>query len=74
MQALALQLNLFETTFLLPSAAATARMRIFTPSFEMPFAGHPTLGTAQVVRALFGCGDRGRSGYRIGRRFELPCA
>jgi trans-2,3-dihydro-3-hydroxyanthranilate isomerase len=57
MQALALQFNLSETTFLLPSATATARMRIFTPSFEMPFAGHPTLGTAQVVRALLGCGD-----------------
>jgi PhzF family phenazine biosynthesis protein len=32
-------------------------VRIFTPSFEMPFAGHPTLGTAHVVRALHG-GDR----------------
>jgi trans-2,3-dihydro-3-hydroxyanthranilate isomerase len=58
MQALALQLNLSETTFLLPSTTATAQMRIFTPSFEMPFAGHPTLGTAHVVRALFGCGDQ----------------
>ena len=50
MQALALQFNLSETTFILPSTAATARVRIFTPSFEMPFAGHPTLGTAHVVR------------------------
>ena len=33
---------------------ATARVRIFTPSYEMPFAGHPTLGTAHVVRALKG--------------------
>lgn len=57
MQALALQFNLSETTFILPSEAATARVRIFTPSFEMPFAGHPTLGTAQVVRALFNTGD-----------------
>ena len=32
-------------------------MRIFTPTFEMPFAGHPTLGTAHVVRALRGSGD-----------------
>ena len=54
MQALALQFNLSETTFILPSAAATARVRIFTPTFEMPFAGHPTLGTAHVVRALHG--------------------
>lgn len=54
MQALALQFNLSETTFILPSQSATARVRIFTPTFEMPFAGHPTLGTAQVVRALNG--------------------
>ena len=57
MQALALQFNLSETTFVLPSERATARVRIFTPSFEMPFAGHPTLGTAHVVRALRGAGD-----------------
>ena len=57
MQALALQFNLSETTFILPSPDATARVRIFTPTFEMPFAGHPTLGTAHVVRALRG-GER----------------
>jgi PhzF family phenazine biosynthesis protein len=47
-------MNLSETTFVLPSERATARVRIFTPGFEMPFAGHPTLGTAHVVRALRG--------------------
>src|SRR5579863_3398037 len=52
MQALALQFNLSETTFILPSQKAAARVRIFTPSYEMPFAGHPTLGTAHVCRAL----------------------
>ena len=57
MQALALQFNLSETTFILPSEQATARVRIFTPTFEMPFAGHPTLGTAHVVRALANAGD-----------------
>jgi PhzF family phenazine biosynthesis protein len=57
MQALARQMNLSETTFVLPSDKATAHVRIFTPGFEMPFAGHPTLGTAHVVRALRG-GDR----------------
>ncbi len=57
MQALALQFNLSETTFVLPSARATAQVRIFTPTFEMPFAGHPTLGSAQVVRDLRGTGD-----------------
>ena len=54
MQALARQMNLSETTFILPSREATAKVRIFTPSYEMPFAGHPTLGTAHVVRALGG--------------------
>jgi trans-2,3-dihydro-3-hydroxyanthranilate isomerase len=54
MQALALQFNVSETTFILPSTRASARVRIFTPTFEMPFAGHPTLGTAHVVRALHG--------------------
>jgi PhzF family phenazine biosynthesis protein len=60
MQALALQFNLSETTFILPAADSRAvrRVRIFTPSFEMPFAGHPTLGSAHVVRALANCGDR----------------
>lgn len=58
MQALALQFNLSETTFILPSERANARVRIFTPDYEMPFAGHPTLGTAHVCRALGLGGDR----------------
>ena len=59
MQGLAHQMNLSETTFVLPASdpRADARVRIFTPGFEMPFAGHPTLGTAHVVRSLRG-GDR----------------
>ncbi len=57
MQALALQFNLSETTFILPSTAATAQVRIFTPSFEMAFAGHPTLGSAHVVRDSLRAGD-----------------
>jgi trans-2,3-dihydro-3-hydroxyanthranilate isomerase len=52
MQALARQFNLSETTFILPSSRASAGVRIFTPDYEMPFAGHPTLGTAFVCRAL----------------------
>lgn len=47
MQQLARQMNLSETTFVLPGPRT--RVRIFTPGFEMPFAGHPTLGTASVV-------------------------
>ena len=61
MQALARQFNLSETTFILPptdpKAGANARVRIFTPSYEMAFAGHPTLGTAQICRALKLGGD-----------------
>lgn len=57
MQALARQFNLSETTFILPSKRAAAHVRIFTPAYEMPFAGHPTLGTAHVCRALGRGGD-----------------
>ena len=59
MLGLARQFNLSETTFLVPPAeGADAGVRIFTASFEMPFAGHPTLGTAHVARELHGLGDR----------------
>jgi PhzF family phenazine biosynthesis protein len=57
MQALAQQFNLSETTFLLPSRQASAAVRIFTPAAELAFAGHPTLGSAQVVRALGKAGN-----------------
>jgi len=66
MQALALQFNLSETTFVLPSDRASARVRIFTPTFEMPFAGHPTLGTAHVVRTLRELGDDVTLEMRVG--------
>jgi len=48
MQAIARELNLSETVFVEPSdnPAHTARVRIFTPASELPFAGHPTVGTA----------------------------
>lgn len=50
MLALARELNLSETTFVLPAESeGTARVRIFTPRAEIPFAGHPTLGTALVL-------------------------
>jgi PhzF family phenazine biosynthesis protein len=67
MQALALQFNLSETTFLLPSETADARVRIFTPAFEMPFAGHPTLGSAHVVRDVLRRGDSLALEMRAGR-------
>jgi trans-2,3-dihydro-3-hydroxyanthranilate isomerase len=51
MQRTARELNLSETVFLLPAqdGAADARARIFTPAAELPFAGHPVLGTAFVL-------------------------
>jgi trans-2,3-dihydro-3-hydroxyanthranilate isomerase len=55
MQAVAKEMNLSETTFILPRDAATerergVRVRIFTVDEELPFAGHPTLGTAMALR------------------------
>jgi trans-2,3-dihydro-3-hydroxyanthranilate isomerase len=55
MQSIAREMNLSETTFILPRDAATerergTRVRIFTVQEELPFAGHPTLGTAFVLR------------------------
>ena len=51
MQALARETNLSETVFVLPPGddAADVRIRIFTPAAELPFAGHPVLGTAFVL-------------------------
>ena len=55
MQSIAKEMNLSETTFILPRDAATEpergiRVRIFTVQEELPFAGHPTLGTAFALR------------------------
>jgi PhzF family phenazine biosynthesis protein len=54
MQAVAREMNLSETTFILPRDPATEaregkRVRIFTVAEELPFAGHPTLGTALLL-------------------------
>lgn len=49
MQQIARQMNLSETVFVLPSERSAARLRIYTPSYELPFAGHPVLGTAAVL-------------------------
>jgi trans-2,3-dihydro-3-hydroxyanthranilate isomerase len=55
MQAIAKEMNLSETTYILPRDAQTEkergiRVRIFTVQEELPFAGHPTLGTAFALR------------------------
>jgi trans-2,3-dihydro-3-hydroxyanthranilate isomerase len=62
MQALARETNLAETTFILPGDAAAektrgVRVRIFTVQEELPFAGHPTLGTAFVLRGQTGADE-----------------
>ena len=58
MQALAREMNLSETTFILPREEAVerergVRVRIFTTQEELPFAGHPTLGTAAILHSFF---------------------
>ena len=70
MQAIAREMNLSETTFILPRDAAIerergVRVRIFTVKEELPFAGHPTLGTAFQLRGSTG---RRRSRSRPERR------
>ena len=54
MQALAREFNFAETTFVLPpsDASCSHRVRIFTPKAELPFAGHPTVGTAAVLARI----------------------
>src|SRR5215510_14869742 len=49
MQRIANWTNLSETTFLLESAVADYKLRIFTPRSELPFAGHPTIGSAHAA-------------------------
>ena len=83
MQALAKEMNLSETTFILPRDAATerergVRVRIFTVDEELPFAGHPTLGTAMVLRGNNGAEEIsldlnvGRIPVRFSTRDGLP--
>jgi len=62
MQAIAREMNLSETTFIFPRDSATerergVRVRIFTVQEELPFAGHPTLGTAFLLRGNSGAGE-----------------
>jgi trans-2,3-dihydro-3-hydroxyanthranilate isomerase len=51
MEAIATEFNLAESTFVLPpqNPSHTAQVRIFTPRAELPFAGHPNIGTAYVL-------------------------
>ena len=77
MQTLAREMNLSETTFILPRDPAIERergikVRIFTVQEELPFAGHPTLGTAFALRGSTGAGEVALE-LKVGRvpvRFE----
>ena len=62
MQAIAREMNFSETTFVLPptDASADARVRIFTPGRELPFAGHPVVGTSFVLAR-----QRGKTDLRL---------
>src|SRR3954452_22042983 len=79
MQALAKEMNLSETTFIFPRDAATerergVRVRIFPVQEELPFAGHPTLGTAFALRGKTGANEI-RLELNVGSvpvRFEDP--
>ena len=66
MQAIAAEFNLSETTFVLPpqQPAHTAQVRIFTPKAELPFAGHPNIGTAFAL-AVRGTASGGTAGNRL---------
>ena len=67
MQRIAAEFNLAETTFVLPPKAAehTAYVRIFTPRAEMPFAGHPNVGTAFVLAKEGSCYGRPLTGQSL---------
>ena len=67
MQAIAAEFNLAETTFVLPPVDPknTAEVRIFTPRAEMPFAGHPNVGTAFVLARAGESYGRPVSGDRL---------
>jgi trans-2,3-dihydro-3-hydroxyanthranilate isomerase len=57
LQPIAREMNFSETVFVLPSEEAHARIRIFTPTTEVPFAGHPTLGSAFVLAGPLQLGE-----------------
>ena len=60
MQQIAREFNFSESTFVLPAEAGhTRRVRIFTPTKEIPFAGHPNVGTAFALAATGELGSRG---------------
>jgi trans-2,3-dihydro-3-hydroxyanthranilate isomerase len=67
MQAIAREFNLSETVFILPpeDPVNTARIRIFTPGAELPFAGHPTVGTAVLLAEMRASDKLGGAGVVV---------
>src|SRR6476469_1813748 len=79
MQKLAREMNVSETVFVLPpEAGGHARIRIFTPATELPFAGHPELGAVRPGRGTSGAARRALAvagrGLRLGAAPRLPRA
>jgi len=64
MQHIARWTNLSETTFLLPSKVADYHLRIFSPGHELPFAGHPTIGSAHAAL---------EAGIAKGKNIKMEC-
>jgi trans-2,3-dihydro-3-hydroxyanthranilate isomerase len=77
MQAIAREFNLSETVFVLPpdDARHRARVRIFTPKNELPFAGHPTVGSAVLLAVQDRGGEPGAMAFGLEEQVGIvPCA
>jgi trans-2,3-dihydro-3-hydroxyanthranilate isomerase len=77
MQAIAREFNLSETVFVLPpdDARHRARVRIFTPKNELPFAGHPTVGSAVLLALQDRGGEPGAMAFGLEEQVGIvPCA
>jgi trans-2,3-dihydro-3-hydroxyanthranilate isomerase len=77
MQAIAGEFNLSETVFVSPATEARQRadIRIFTPARELPFAGHPTVGTAVLLAILDQDGEPGAVAFGLKEKVGIvPCA
>jgi len=76
MQKIAGEFNLSETVFILPDTAPGHRadIRIFTPGTELPFAGHPTVGTAVLLASLDGLAPGAETRFVLGEKAgAVPC-
>lgn len=76
MQRIAKEFNLSETVFVLPPSEPRQRadIRIFTPARELPFAGHPTVGTAVLLALLDQNGEKGAVAFGLNEQVGIvPC-